>query len=192
MRRTGRNAGYTLIEIMVVVAIIATVMLVVVTSMDDLTPWSRLSSGGREIASAIQFVASEAGATGRTHWLTYDLENAQHWVVLPRTEREQELYGEGAFKKTGKEDDSDRRILQRGLPEGVVFLDVVVGDDDRRNKGELKFEFGPLGLAPAHTVHLGYEKDEQLQLSIGVNPVTSETRILDGYSMPSYVSNVKK
>lgn len=187
-----RRAGYTLIEMMVVVAIIAVVMLVVATSMDDLTPWSRLSSAGREIASAIQFVTSEAGATGRTHWLTYDLENQQHWVVLPRTEEEVELLGEGGFKTTGKEDDVDRRILNRGLPDGVVFLDVLVGDDDRRTKGELKFEFGPLGFAPAHTVHLRYEDEEDLQLSIGVNPVTGETKIVDGYSAPSYVSNVKQ
>ena len=131
-------------------------------------------------------MGGQAAASGKTHWLTYDLENAKFWTISPRTQKEEKSFGSAGFDS--REDDQDRRGTVYGLGRGVRFLDVVIGEGDVRTKGELKFEFSALGLFPAHTVHLQYADNEELRLTVVVNPVTGECSILEGYESLGFVT----
>lgn len=185
-----RSAAFTLIEMMIVVAIIGIVMVALVGSMDDFTPYTRLTSGAREVAAAIRFVTSEAAASGKTHWLTFDLDEDKYWVVLPRTEKEVEAFGAKGFSTVEK--DAHRRLPARELPSGVIFEDVMYSTTDVRTKGELKYEFAPLGFAPPLTIHIRDEQDETLQMTVFVNPVTAETSIDEGFQKSTFVTDAPR
>ncbi|MBI4616772.1 MAG: prepilin-type N-terminal cleavage/methylation domain-containing protein [Planctomycetes bacterium] len=190
MSSRAARSGFTLIEMMIVVAIIGIVLVALVGTMDDLTPYTRLASGAREVASAIRFVTSEAAASGKTHWLTFDMDDDKYWVVLPRTEKEVELYGSKGFSTQEKDD--DRRLPARELPSGVVFEDVMYSTTDVRTKAKLKYEFAPLGFAPPLTIHIRDEEDETLKMTVFVNPVTAETSIEEDYKKSSFVTDAPR
>lgn len=182
MSRRDR-AAYTLVEMIVALAILSILLVVLVTRTDSLTPGSRLAAGAREVGAAVRYASSESVTSGKTWWLTYDLDDDEYWIVTPRTDLEERIFGKGR-SPTGREDDKKRRRFVRGLPTGVHFKDLVLGEADVREKKEHKLEFSPLGLSPAHTVHLQYEEDRELQLTVAVNPLTGEAVILEGYEAP--------
>src|SRR5262245_42300930 len=82
--RSRRARGFTMIELMCVVAIIALCMFLVIPNLDSLTPKSRLEATARRIASTMDLAqAKSIGARSDTA-IAYDFDQNTIWLVLPK------------------------------------------------------------------------------------------------------------
>ncbi|MCA8942078.1 MAG: prepilin-type N-terminal cleavage/methylation domain-containing protein [Planctomycetes bacterium] len=85
-RRRSDPRGFTLVEIMVVVAIIAIAARVVTANLGALIPATVLDSEARQIMGQIEFLRSEAQLQAKSFTLEFDLERSRWRVVLPPEE----------------------------------------------------------------------------------------------------------
>ncbi|MHC5066026.1 MAG: pilus assembly FimT family protein [Planctomycetota bacterium] len=86
-RSKKRNGGFTLVEIMVVIAIIALAGQIVVLNLGALVPSTLLDSTSREIIGQIEFLRSEAQLQGKVYELEADLDQNRWRIILPQEER---------------------------------------------------------------------------------------------------------
>lgn len=79
--------GFTLLEIMVVVAIIALAGQIVMVNLAALVPSTLLDSESRQLMGQIEFLRSEAQLQGKSYKLELDLDQSRYRIVLPTEER---------------------------------------------------------------------------------------------------------
>lgn len=139
-----RSAGYTVIELMIVLVILGLLLATTVVNLDGISPRYRLRGAARELGSTINWARSLSGGTGRTYTLHYDLDNRAYWIIEP----------------PGPEDDPDLplderpRLPRNELPLAVEFDNLVLGDNRRVRDGTVDIEMDPLGHGGSHIVHL--------------------------------------
>ncbi len=73
------ESGFTLLELLIVLAIVGLVMIVAVPSITNTFRFS-VQSSAREIATLIKDSSNSAQVTGKIHRIVYDLKNEQYWV----------------------------------------------------------------------------------------------------------------
>ncbi len=95
-----RREGFTLIEIMAVLAIVGVILLAVVPSLDGQVPAYRLRSGARKVASQIELCQTVTIADRKKYVLAYDLDRNTYQILLP-PEAEEESAEEGAEGEEG-------------------------------------------------------------------------------------------
>lgn len=86
-REPRAAAGFTLIELMVVIAIIGIVMRVALLNLGALVPATTLDGESKGLRAHIDFLRSEARLRGQTHSLELDLSNHRFRYVLPPERR---------------------------------------------------------------------------------------------------------
>ncbi|MBI3805070.1 MAG: prepilin-type N-terminal cleavage/methylation domain-containing protein [Nitrospirae bacterium] len=160
---TPQSKGFTLLELMLVVLIMAVVALFV---------FPRISSFGagdlkwtaRHFAGLIQYLAQESSTTKQTYRLYFNLENGAYWVGT--------LKGDGEFVET-----TDPMTSRRILPREVSFVDVVTPQQGKVNQGEAFMQIYPVGLEKAW-IHL---KQGDRKWTLVVNPLTGRVKVYDEY-----------
>jgi prepilin-type N-terminal cleavage/methylation domain-containing protein len=159
-RRTGK--GFTLIELVVVVAIIGMLLASVAIRFDSLTVSARLRASAREIASTIGLAHSRASSTGRAQTLVFDTDNQQYWI-----------------DSSSEEGDASESPRIRSLYRSIAFKDIQVGEELYGERGTLSIEISPLGVTSACMIHLEAEGGGEMTLE--VCPLTGSVRFYDGY-----------
>jgi type II secretion system protein H len=153
--------GFTLVEIIVTLALVATLLMVVVPSLDGAAPGARLRSGARMVAATVRWLRSEAVSRGRPMGLRYDAA-AHRLVVLPDIDR----------------DEMDRETVDfppRPLPEDVRIVEVEVEGEIGGRRDEATVRFDPRGRVQRHAVVLALE--DRTPLRVSVHPLTGGVRI---------------
>lgn len=84
--RNSNERGFTLIEIMVVVAIIALSARLVVANIGALVPSTTLDSEAKKIMGKIEFLRSEARLQAKVFTIEFDLDRSRWRVILPAEE----------------------------------------------------------------------------------------------------------
>lgn len=79
MIRRRANAGFTLIEMLAVIALFALIAAMVVPSL-DLGGSRAVRSEAADLAAAFEFARQRAVMTGRTHVVVVDVDASAHWV----------------------------------------------------------------------------------------------------------------
>lgn len=162
----SKHAGFTLMEIMVVVAIMGGLMGLAVTNMDFLMPSSRLNASAREIASTFMFMYNRAAINGEDTVLAYDLDNARYQV----------------------------KVIQNGVMEaykpytlakGIKFADILAAGERKKTGGTFEVYIAPNGVVRAHVVHL--QNPEGEYVSIEVNPISGDVQVNKGYKELDFV-----
>lgn len=81
------SAGFTLVELMVVIAIIALMVQLVASNFDVVVPEAKLDAESKRLVSQLDFVRSEAQLQAKTLRVELDLSNHRYRIVLPPEER---------------------------------------------------------------------------------------------------------
>ncbi len=82
-----KQKGFTLVEIMVVIAIIALAGQIVVLNLGALVPSTLLDSASREVMGQIEFLRSEAQLQGKVYQLELDMDENRWRIIMPQEER---------------------------------------------------------------------------------------------------------
>lgn len=78
-----RTRGFTLLELLAVMALIGLVLFFVIPNLDNMTPTARLKAAARKIGTTMELAQGEAVAEGKELTLAYDLSKGTYWIILP-------------------------------------------------------------------------------------------------------------
>lgn len=172
-----RRRGFTLIEMLVTIAIIGMALSAIFGVGLNLLPQQRLEASAREVADTLRELRTHALFTQRQVLLEYDLD-AQAW----RADYPVEL------------DETDGRILGAGTTEvisprapreGLRIEQVRFPDGQFRDEGQVQISISALGRIPAHdVVVVNPDYPEQEVLTVRYDPLAGEARILEGRGDP--------
>jgi general secretion pathway protein H len=140
VRKKHFQRGFTLIEIAVVMAIIAMVMLLVVPRLPS-SDQENLKISARTLASTLRYM-QERAATSRTVYFL---------ALAPGTEsaKIQELGGDGSVKEP-----SDPLLQKSPVKEGIIVADVRIPRLGTIRDGQLRLDVGMGGIRDFVTIHL--------------------------------------
>lgn len=162
----GRHAGFTLIEMTVVIVILSLVALVVLPRL----PFAHerdLKTSARSLAGSLRYLGDLAIATKQHYRLRCTLLTNEMTVVR--------VIPEGDELPV-----SDPALGGLSLLEGIVFADVVTPRLGKVAEGNAVLDFGPLGVEELAVLHLK-PRDESKYFTVAVYPGSGRVTVLDGY-----------
>jgi prepilin-type N-terminal cleavage/methylation domain-containing protein len=139
-----RSAGFTLLEIMVVIIIIGTIMAIAIPKMNDMFE-TNLKSTIRKLAGAVQFCFNESVIKQTPLRLNFDLVTGEYWLSY--------LSVNG---QTGEFVDTPNEMFDhQKLPSGVFLKDMATPhSQEKRTEGTDFISFFPTGYAEKAVLHL--------------------------------------
>jgi len=177
--RAGKK-GFTLIELVVVIAIISIMAVIVLPRLDPFVPSRRLKGAARTLSGTITLAYGESVAKNKRYRLYLDPMEETYWVVqVKETEKEDSGGAIGLtlgtqfellhYEESGTEDEvaapSEPLFAPQKLPQGVHFSSMSVGDDTALASSKPRYiEFTPLGVASPATVTLVNEDGDTLSV----------------------------
>lgn len=185
---TGKPKGFTLIELMVVIAMIGIIVAIALPRLDPFLPRRRLKSAARLLSGTITMAYGEAIAKNKTYRLYMDPSTDSYWItevtVLEDKDKSSSVIGitlgtsfELLSYTDGSENveetaSSEPLFAPKSLPPGVRFSFV----DIRSGPGSLAFdtkyiEFTPLGIASPATIGLTNDDEEFAVIYDGVTGI---------------------
>lgn len=163
--RTCFSAGFTLIELMVVIAILSIVVLVVLPRLPS-TESGKLRSSARSLASGIRFLSDQAVTTKSIYRMHLNL--ADSTITVKK------------LTAAGEETTTDDQFLnKRFIAEGITIEDVTIPRLGKVADGEVIVTFGPAGLSEFMIVHL---KDSGSgHFTVTAYPNNGKVKVEQGY-----------
>lgn len=168
--RGPAQSGFTIIELMVVVAILALVLQMVMLNMGAMVPKTKLDAESKKLVANIDFLRSEARVQGKRYLMQLDLGKARWRMVLPAEER---LVSEQTLEET-----QPRALDWTALEEGVVFGGAGAVARGIARNGIYEIVFDESGNTADQMVFLKLEDDEEMVWTVQVRGLTGQTEIL--------------
>ena len=176
IRRHSRVAGFTLLELMVVMLVLGLLASLVVGNMGRWIPSASLDSQANQLRSWLDYLRSEAKIQGKPYSLELDIENHRTRIHLPPED-----------KLVSVPDDTAAANLIMGwqpLEDWVKFEGHGVWGREIYTKGQVMITFDENGFTADQSIYLKYdEPDNKLLWSIhlnGLNGTTSVVRNREG------------
>lgn len=178
-----KNEGFSLIELMIVVAILGLVGLIAIPSISNTFRFS-VQSTARELATLIKDTSNSAQITGKVHRLAYDLKNQQYWVestaemTLLKSEESVTLDKQNSRSRKKEEDEDAKKNggfrqensltkKKRTLAIGVKFKDIYTEQSDEPITDGIAYtHIFPQGLSEKTLVHLEDTGKNQVSLIV--------------------------
>ncbi|MCC6672962.1 MAG: prepilin-type N-terminal cleavage/methylation domain-containing protein [Planctomycetes bacterium] len=85
--RAGPAAGFTLLELLVVISIMGLITQLVIANLGALVPARTMDKETAELAYRLDYVRSEARMAGKTFRVQFDLDNQRWRLILPPEDR---------------------------------------------------------------------------------------------------------
>ena len=148
-RRCPAAGAFTLIELMVVLALVTIVILLVRPNIEGIRPRRNLGAAGWRLANTVRWAQDAAISRRQLIRLLYDVAGTEYWVMI-----------------------GDAELSRRQLPEGVSFASVRFGEEIMVIHDVAEAWAYPNGTISGHTVVLSNESGDQL--TIEFNPLTGE------------------
>lgn len=163
--RSCFSAGFTLIELMVVIAILSIVVLVVLPRLPS-TESGKLRSSARSLASGIRFLSDRAVTANSNYRMHLSLTDST--IVVKK------------LTAGGEETTADDQFLnKRFIAEGITIEDVIIPRLGKVTDGEVIVHFGSGGLAEFMAVHLKGNSSEHY--TVIAYPNNGKVKVEQGY-----------
>lgn len=163
----ARSGGFTLLELMVVVAIVALVTQVVMFNMGALIPSSVLDSAAKQFMSHVDYVRSEARLNGKTFKIELDLTNQQWRIVMPPEDR---LVSDQTIEENVPLD--WRRIDERAR---IDFVRQSGGEAIRQ--GIVPITFDENGCTADQSISFVLKEDAKMIWTVHIRGLTGQTSL---------------
>ena len=173
--RGRRSAGFTFLELIIVLAIVSLLFAIGVPSLRGLTPRYRLRSAARSLGSTLEQV--RLSAMGRGLWM------GMHYVITPGSRDD----SEGSYYQVippAPEDFPDQPVADRQLLEkqelsaGTRIARVILSGNQVIDRGSINVLFSPMGNAGSHIVVL--EETEGRVFSLKMSCITGVIEFIEG------------
>jgi len=185
--KTPKNAGFTLVELMVVLVLIAIMSAVMIPEMKGTYEDSLLRSAGRNFTSAIGLAYSRSVTLNQVHRLRIDSEENTYYVesAVPSTGVSAVAPGGRDFPGS-KGEFSPRVSVKIRLTEQATEelpntetsnSGLKFAQDSADDGGRGTIRFFPDGTAESKEVVL--EDAEGFRIALRINPITARVRIVD-------------
>ncbi len=175
-RSTGKGRGFSLLELMVVLSLLAILSAMIVPQFASGYQDAILRAAGREVLSVMNLAYSEAVSLHRPHRLRFDVSEGRYWLEA-RREGDPEGFAP-ARGVPGSSGRLDRRIsifLKRpSEPDPLEARDITAQEPSGSGDAVL---FRPDGTAEAREILL--RDRDGFGLSLGIDPVTARVRLRD-------------
>lgn len=179
LRIEQSQRGFTLVEIVVVTAIIALMLMLAAGSFDFLVPEYALRADARALAGHMKLAKGEALASGRDVYIAYDLPNGEYWMwVLESTADEEEMDAEKfASIISGESEFEWTEMFHRKLEAGIQFNNIIYGRNKRISTGTANVRVTPMGTADHHIVNI--RGSDGMEMAVKINGITGVVSFYD-------------
>ena len=143
------RGGFTLIEILAVLAILAMVGQLIVMNLGSLVPSTVLDSEASQLMSKLEFLRSEAQLQGKVYQLELDLDNQMYRIVLPPEER---LVSEQTAAEAAA-------LVWTPLDDRVRYLSHSIAGGPTQQSGRVPIVIDAHGFTADQTIVLGMRSD---------------------------------
>lgn len=164
--RAGRQAGFTLIELTVVIVILSVIAVMVLPRL-PFAGERDLKTSARTLASSLRYLGDLAISSKQQYRLRITLLNDEATVTRVIPEGDELAV-------------SDGMLNHLSLLEGIVFSDVVTPHLGKIVEGEAVLDFGPLGVEELAVIHLKRLEDSRFY-TVAVYPGSGRVIVLEGY-----------
>lgn len=165
-KKNNRFAGFTLVELTMVIAILSLVALLVIPRLPSTTEGD-LKDSARNLASTVRYLADLAIATKTGYRLRLNLAagNTEITRILP----------------SGEEVEARDSLLNRQpLREGIVFEDITISRAGKQTAGTVILDFSPLGVDDFVLFHLKSEISDRYY-TVALYPGSGRVEVSEGY-----------
>ncbi len=170
--QTRATRGFTLVEIMVTIAVIGLSMSVIFSGSKSLLPQTRLRATAREMGAALEQARTQAVLVQEPILFAYDIENGGYESYYPY-----ERNDKGEATGPGRTSVGSYTKLR----EGVALSKIRLPGSALRDTGVVTLTISPLGRIPPHEVVLynpNYPDTEIVTLR--VSGLANRTAVLEG------------
>ncbi len=160
----AKRAGFTLIELMVVIVLLGALVAFGTLRIDSMVPSARLDKGARDLGQMLSRLRSLAIFSGRTYLLEYDLDAQTYRMVRPTSLAEQDEGLPDYIESDWHE-----------LPKRVSIKAIQFSDRDAETRGRVRVEFSPTGELVGHLIHILSDEileETQNRYTVEINPIT--------------------
>jgi len=180
--KTHRNSGFTLVEVLLVVAIIGMVMSLGLPAISNVTG-HRLASTTRQFVGLIRTIRNDSILLNQAHRLVINLDKNSYWVEnQTRDGLLNEVEDPTKYKK-GEAPPSQFNISPkytkepREMPGGVVFTGVYKEKEGLRDTGIVFIHFFPNGINDQAILYLAKAGSPESAYSLIVRPTSGRVDI---------------
>lgn len=170
---TKASAGFSLIELSLVVVLLSIFTFLAVQSLDNLLPRHRMEASARDIAATIRTARDQAILTSRKTGLFFDMEKKQFWILLPPED------GSEPLVDPTKERFGSNTLSTHQLAKGVSFSGIQPVGGDLQESGQMSVEVSPFGAFSDLIIYLANEEEKELTLLI--NGMTGQPEFFNGH-----------
>jgi prepilin-type N-terminal cleavage/methylation domain-containing protein len=167
------QSGFTLVEILIVIAIISTVLAVSIPAIERVT-FQRISSTARRFVGLIRTVRNDAVLLNNIYRIGFDMDKNTYWVQSQRQLKtiSQKLESEEQAKAEASNfnfaDKYSKQALE--MPGGTKVLGVFKEGEGLSQKGAAVIHFFPNGFNEAAIIYLAKEGSDQAAYSLLIHP----------------------
>jgi prepilin-type N-terminal cleavage/methylation domain-containing protein len=168
------SAGFTLVELLVVIVLMGVVLVLVVPTTRDVLTGDHLKKASRQLIGLEKKLRVEAVRDQVDYILSLDIPHSAYYVIT-------------ADMTAEKQDEIKKR--PQYLPSDVVILDIVGENNKKQSADEARIVFGKKNVCSPAVIHLAYEED---RMTMVINPFLGITDVYDKYvDVPMAASNSK-
>jgi len=169
-----RGRGYTLIELMAVLMILAMVMGVAMTSVDSTVPRFEIDAQANDMALALRDARNRAMIAGR----------AIRLELYPDAFQMQYFFEEPAPSEDPLEFSADEPFRVQRWSKHVILDRAMVGRDEALIGQAVVLKFWPTGLCTPVRLYLYHKKSANQKRTVRLNPLTGLTKVYPGHVEP--------
>lgn len=158
---SGRERGFTLMELLVTMTLVALAFAIVVPNLGAFVPEARLRGSGNQIVRTIDWVRSEARIQGKRMAIDFDLDRAMWRIVYPP---EQQLTRDQDAWTLEEQADQWKR-----LEDDVKFDGAGGAKDGLAHRGVYRLTFDEYGFSGDQVIVLRLVSDPTMVWSLSLH-----------------------